>query len=177
PSIGELVQNRVLSYYEELLTLGSHLRETEREALYKYLLISKRNEYFPDAKELLRIGKLDREIANGQISYSLRNGALSYSARKKGAAGYLENFRELKLHGIYRFRMGKIIKFFAQSEVDVIWNYPVLTNDPEEEGSFSIISIPYFDLRYFSKGEGKILGLINKMKFEETEILQQLRAS
>jgi hypothetical protein len=66
------------------------------------------------------------------------------------------------------------VKFFAQSEVDVIWNYPVQGQDLEEEGSFSILSIPYFDLRYYSEGRGRIEGLFNKMKFNETEILQKL---
>ena len=44
---------------------------------------------------------------------------------------------------------------FAQSEVDVIWNYPAPSAQQEEEGNFSIISIPYFDLQIYEMPSGK----------------------
>ena len=163
-----------LSFYEELLTLGSHLRETERVALYKFLLRSKRKGYHSDARELMSAQALKKEIANGEILYSVNGDVLNYSARRKGETGYIENLRTLELSKIPKFRINKIVKFFAQSEVDVIWNYPVQGQDLEEEGSFSILSIPYFDLRYYSEGRGRIEGLINKLKFNETKILQKL---
>ena len=163
-----------MSFYEELLTLGSHLRETERVALYKFLLRSKREGYLSDARELMSTHSLKKEIANGEILYSVSGDVLNYSARRKGETGYLENLRTLELSKISKFRINKIVKFFAQSEVDVIWNYPVHGQEIEEAGSFSIRSIPYFDLRYYSEGRGRIEGLINKLKFNETEILQKL---
>lgn len=175
--IAELVQNRVMSLYEELLTHGSHLHETERIALYKFLLESKRKEYLSDAKELIRTNELKRNIAGGEILYSLRLNQISYSARRRGAVDYLQNLRSLKLKRFSRFQIKKIIKFFAQSEVDVIWNFPLEGNDSQESGSFSIISLPYFDLRYYSARRSRILGLINKIKSDDSEILQQLRAS
>ena len=163
-----------MSFYEELLTLGSHLRETERVALYKFLLRSKREGYLSDARELMSTHSLKKEIANGEILYSVSGDVLNYSARRKGDAGYLENLRTLELSKISKFRINKIIKFFAQSEVDVIWNYPVHGQEIEEVGSFSIRSIPYYDLQYYSEGRSRIEGLINKLKFKETEILQKL---
>jgi hypothetical protein len=166
-----------MSLYEELLTHGSHLHETERIALYKYLLESKRDVYLADALELIRCNELKREIADGEIIYSLNENQISYSARKRGAADYLQNLRLLKLTRFSKFQIKKIMKFFAQSEVDVIWNFPLQGNDPQELGSFSIISLPYFDLRYYSRRRSRILGLINKIKSHDSEILQQLRAS
>jgi hypothetical protein len=166
-----------MSLYEELLTHGSHLHETERIALYKFLLESKHDIYFADAHELIRSNELKREIADGEILYSLNVNRISYSARRRGAVDYLQNLRSLKLKRFSKFQIKKIMKFFAQSEVDVIWNFPLKGNNPQERGSFSIISLPYFDLRYYSARRSRILGLINKIKSDDSEILQQLRAS
>jgi hypothetical protein len=166
-----------MSFYEELLTLGSHLRESERVALYKFFLTAKRADYYSNAIELVKSGELKREIANGEILYTIRGGVLAYSARKKGTTSYMENLRLIKLSRFSKIRIEKIIKFFAQSEVDVIWNYPAPSSQPEEGGNFSIISIPYFDLRYYSARRSRVLGLINKIKSDDSKILQQLRAS
>lgn len=166
-----------MSLYEELLTHGTHLHETERIALYKFLLESKHDAYLTDAIELIRSNTLKREIANGEILYSLNKNKITYSARRRGAVEYLQNLRSLKLKRFSRFQIRKIMKFFAQSEVDVIWNFPLQGNEPQELGSFSIISLPYFDLRYYSARRSRILGLINKIRSDESEILQQLRAS
>lgn len=166
-----------MSLYEELLTHGSHLHETERIALYKFLLESKQEVYLSDALELIRSNELKREIAGGEILYSLKKNQISYSARRQGAVEYLQNLRSLKLNKFSKFQIRKIMKFFAQSEVDVIWNFPLQGKDPQELGSFSIISLPYFDLRYYSARGSRVLGLINKIKSDDSEILQQLRAS
>jgi GDP-D-mannose dehydratase len=166
-----------MSLYEELLTHGSHLHETERIALYKFLLESKHDVYLTDALELVRSNELKREIADGEILYSLNKNQISYSARKRGAVDYLQNLRSLQLKRFSKFQIKKIMKFFAQSEVDVIWNFPLQGSETKELGSFSIISLPYFDLRYYSARRSRILGLINKIKSDNSEILQQLRAS
>jgi hypothetical protein len=166
-----------MSLYEELLTHGSHLHEAERVALYKFLLESKHDVYLKDAHELIRCNELKREIADGEILYSLTMNQISYSARRRGAMDYLQNLRSMKLKKFSKFQIKMIMKFFAQSEVDVIWNFPLKGNSPQERGSFSIISLPYFDLRYYSTRGSRILGLINKIKSNDSEILQQLRAS
>jgi hypothetical protein len=166
-----------MSLYEELLTHGSHLHETERIALYKFLLESKHDVYLSDAHELIRSNKLKREIADGEILYSLSLNQISYSAKRRGAVDYLQNLRTLKLKRFSKFQIKKIMKFFAQSEVDVIWNFPLQGKDPQELGSFSIISLPYFDSRYYSARRSRVLGLINKIKTGDSETLQKLRAS
>ena len=163
-----------MSLYEELLTLGSHLRETERVTLYKFFLLSKRENYLSAARELLRAHELKREIANGEILYTLSGNFLTYSAKKKNESDYIENLRTLKLSKISKFRIRSIVKFFAQSEVDVIWNYPLQGDEPEEEGSFSIISVPFSDFRYYSESRSRVVGFINKSKFVDSEMLHML---
>ena len=163
-----------MSFYEELLTLGQHLHEHERLALYKFLLQTKDNTYKSDALELLNSGELRSSVANGEIFYSLKGNLVCYSARKSGSTAYQEDLRQVKLSHISKLRINKLIKFFAQTEVEVIWNYPLQGNDTQEEGSYCILSYPYFDLRYFSNGRGRIVGLVNKMKTNDKEILTKL---
>lgn len=166
-----------MSFYEELLTFGSHLRETERVALYKYLLIKKRDSYVADAMELIAKGELKREIANGEILYSINDDVLTYSARKKGTQDFIKNLRTIHVNRSRKNRIRRTIKFFAQSDVDVIWNYPIQGGELQEEGDFTIISIPYCDVRYFAEGKGRIAGLINRWKFDDHEVMRKLKAS
>ena len=163
-----------MSFYEELLTLGQHLHERERLALYKFLLKTKDSGYKSDSFKLLNSGELRSSIANGEIIYSLKDNVVSYSARKSGSSEYQVDLRQEKLSHISKLRINKLIKFFAQTEVEVIWNYPLQGNDTQEEGSYCILSYPYFDLRYFSNGRGRIVGLMNKMKTNDKEILTKL---
>jgi len=163
-----------MNFYEELLTLGQHLHERELLALYKFLLKTKNSAYKSDALELLNSGELRNSIANGEIFYTLKDNVVSYSARKSGSSEYQVDLRQEKLSQISKLRINKLIKFFAQTEVDVIWNYPLQGRNPQEEGSYCILSYPYFDLRYFSNGRGRIVGLMNKMKTNDKEILTKL---
>ena len=163
-----------MNFYEELLTLGQHLHERELLALYKFLLKTKKITYKSDALELLNSGEVRNSIANGEILYYLKDNVVCYSARKSGSTAYQEDLRQVKLSHISKLRINKLIKFFAQTEVDVIWNYPLQGRNPQEEGSYCILSYPYFDLRYFSNGRGRIVGLVNKMKTNDKEILTKL---
>lgn len=172
-----MVQDSAMSYYEDLLTLGSNLREFERVTLYKFLLDSKRENYVADAYELINTHSLKKEIANGDIFYSINGKILSYSAKKKGRSGYIEDLRTLQLKGITKLQINKIIKFFAQSEVDVIWNYPIEEHGSEDDGSFTIISFPYSDLRYYSESRSRIFGFFNKLKSVDTKLLHLLKTS
>jgi hypothetical protein len=164
-----------MSFYQELLTLGQHLHEREMLALYKFLMKTKMNVYKSDALELLNSKELKSSIANGEIFYTLNNQIVSYSARKNGTPVFQENLRELKLNNISTLSVKKLVKFFAQAEVDVIWNYPLQGLNPQEEGSYCIIAYPYFDLRYFSNGGSRVIGLVNKIKTNDREILTKLR--
>ena len=163
-----------MNFYEELLTLGQHLHERELLALYKFLLKTKKITYKSDALELLNSGEVRNSIANGEIFYYLKDNVVCYSARKSGSSEFQVDLRHEKLSHISKLRINKLIKFFAQTEVDVIWNYPLQGRNPQEEGSYCILSYPYFDLRYFSNGRGRIVGLMNKMKTNDKEILTKL---
>ena len=163
-----------MNFYEELLTLGQHLHERELLALYKFLLKTKKITYKSDALELLNSGEVRNSIANGEIFYYLKDNVVCYSARKSGSTEYQVDLRQVKLSHISKLRINKLIKFFAQTEVDVIWNYPLQGRNPQGEGSYCILSYPYFDLRYFSNGRGRIVGLMNKMKTNDKEILTKL---
>lgn len=165
-----------MSFYEELLTLGQHLHERERLALYKFLIKTKGSIYKSDAIDLLNSKEFKRAIANGEILYSLKDDVISYSAKKNGSPVFQENVRQMKLYNFSRFRIKKLIKFFAQTEVEVIWNYPLQGRNLQEEGSYCILSYPYFDLRYFSNGRSRIVGLVNKIKTNDKEILIKLRS-
>lgn len=166
-----------MSFYEELLTFGGELHEAERVALYKFLLQTKRDRYLADARELISFSQLQRDIANGEIIYELNGDTISYSARKKGKEVFHQNLRSLRLSPISKLRINKIDKFFAQCEVDVIWNYPLQGEYPHEDGGFTSMKYPYFDLRYFAQGRGPIVGFINKLKFDDSEILHLLKTS
>jgi hypothetical protein len=164
-------------FYDELLTLGQHLHERERLALYKFLIQSKRDTYKSNAKKLINSKELKSEIANGEIIYSLKEDVVSYSTRKIGTSAYQENVRELKLNTVSKLRIRKLVKFFAQTEVEVIWNYPLEGRNPQAEGSFCIVSYPFFDLRYFSNGGSRLMGLINKLRVDDSDIRRKLKVS
>lgn len=165
-----------MSFYEELLTLGQHLHERERLALYKFLIKTKEDVYKTTAIALLNSKQFEGQIANGEILYTLNSDVVSYSVRKSGTSIFQENIREAKLNVIPRFRIKKLVKFFAQTEVEVIWNYPLQGQNPQEEASYCILSYPYFDLRYFSNGRSRVFGLVNKLRTNDREILTKLRA-
>jgi hypothetical protein len=164
-----------MSFYEELLTLGQHLHERERLALYKFLVESKSKTYKSDALKLINSKELISAIANGEIVYTLNGNKVSYSARRNGTTPLQENIRTLKLSNVRMFRINKLIKFFAQTEVEVIWNFPLQGKKLQGEGSYCTLLYPYFDLRYFSNGKNRIFGLINKIKTNDKELLTKLR--
>ena len=166
-----------MSFYEELLTLGQHLHERERLALYKFLTKTKGNIYKLDAIELLNSREFKRAIANGEILYSLKDNVVSYSARKNGTSIFQENVRQIKLNDFSRFRIKKLIKFFAQTEVEVIWNYPLEGRNLQEDWSYCILSYPYFDLRYFSNGRSRVVGLVNKLRIDDSDLRKKLNTS
>jgi hypothetical protein len=166
-----------MSFYEELLALGQHMHEDERLALYKYLLESQKLRIFSKANELITNGSSQEIIANGVILYSISDNKISYSVRKVGSHHIYENIRELSLGIVPALKPKKIMNFIAQAEVEVIWNFPLPGADSLESSGFGIISYPFFDLRYYSNGRGRILGFIKKMQTNESEILNKLRAS
>ncbi len=172
-----MVQNSLMSVYEDLLSRGQHLYEEDRYALYQFLLISNRNRYTRQASRLIKEKALNSCIANGEIIYSYSKGSLCYSARKKGDGALQEEIRQMRVTSLSPRRIKKIMNFFAQAEVDVIWNYPNPGNYKQDEGSFSVTYYPYFDLNYYSNGKGKLKGLIKKVGLKENPLLKKLLAS
>jgi hypothetical protein len=164
-----------MSFYEELLTLGQHLHERERLALYNFLVKEKNDVYVANAFSLLKRKEHRSEIANGEILYKLDGDVVSYSARKNGTYAFQEDIRKIQLRFNQSFRKRQLVKFFAQTEVEVIWNFPLQGQTLQGEGSYCILFYPYFDLRYFSNGRGRFVGLINKLKTNDKELLTKLR--
>jgi len=165
------------TFFEELLTLGQHLHERERLALYKFLIESKNDTYKSEALNLIESKEIKNAIADGEITYYLNNNVVSYSTRRNGSTEYQENVRQAKLNKISKLRIRKLIKFFAQTEVEVIWNYPLAGRNSQVEGSYCILSYPFSDLRYFSNGGSRVIGLIKKLRIDDSDIRQKLRVS
>jgi len=165
------------TFYEELLTLGQHLHERERFALYKFFIKAKKNVYKANAVLLSNTKILNSTIANGEILYQLNGNNVSYSARRNGTTLFQENVRTVKLSSIPRIRVNKLVKFFAQTEVEVIWNFPLQGESLQEEGSYCTLLYPYFDLRCFSDGKSCIVGLVNKLKVEDSDLTDKLKLS
>jgi hypothetical protein len=166
-----------MSFYEELLTLGQHLQEQERSALYKFLLESQKSRIAKVARDLIKNKTGDEIIANGEIFYAINDKKISYSVRKNGSTHIYENIRELTVGRFPVLIHKRVMNFIAQAEVEVIWNFPLQGANPQESSGFVIISYPFSDLRYYSNGKGRILGFFKKMQAYDSEILQQLRAS
>jgi hypothetical protein len=165
-----------MSFFEECLTLGQWLDQDLRRALYKFLLINKKSLYKSDAEKLLVNGSLNSFVANGEIFYFIDRKILKYKTRANTNSEYIDVLRELKLSKFKLINKSKIRKFFAQCEVDVIHNFPVPGENIQEERSYSYNTYPYYDLNYYSNGNGKIRGLINKLKTDDSELLRKLAA-
>jgi len=169
------VHNRVVSYFEECLRLGEWLSEEDRRALYKYLLVSNKDVYKVQANSLLRNATLKKTIANGEILYSVKNGRVNYIARELGSDEFTPEMREIKLIGLPSIDIGRLKKFFAQGDVDLIQNYPLPGENPQSEGGFGIDTYPYYSLAYYANGKNLLAGLIKKLRTNDKELLTKLR--
>lgn len=169
------MQNRNVSYFEECLSLGQWLSQADKRALYTYLLKKNDEEYKSNAKKLLSTGTLMTSIANGEIKYKLENNLVSYVSRELGSDQYTEIIREYRLNKLKFGNIRKLKKFFAQCDVEVLNNFPLPGSNPQPERSFSINAYPFYDLAYYSNGKGRISGLMNKLKTNDSEILKKLK--
>jgi len=171
-----LGQNSPMSFFEECLTLGQWLDQDLKRALYKYLLVKKKNLYKSDAEKLLVNRSLNSFVANGEIVYFIDKNVLKYKSRANSSDEYIDVLRDLKLGKLKSFNLLKIQKFFAQCEVDVIHNFPLPGANIQEERSYSYNTYPFYDLNYYSNGKGKVRGFINKLKTDDSELLRKLSA-
>jgi hypothetical protein len=169
------VHNNGVSYFEECLKSGGLSFQEERRALYKYLLEINRDFYTNQAQRLLETGMAIRIIANGEATYNLKDRKVNYSARKLNSDEIQSEVREIKLSRVNQRNVTKLQKFFAQSDVDVITNYPLPGTIPSEESGYGINTYPYYTLAYYANGKNYLKGLFVKIKTSDKEILTKLR--
>ena len=164
-----------MSYFEECLRLGEWLSEADRRALYRYLLESNKENYKAQANLLLENSSLNKRIANGEVIYTLQSNQLTYKARKIGSVEFSSEMRKMQLMGIQLIDIQRLRKFFAQSDVDVIQNFPLPGENQESEGGFCVDTFPYYTLAYYANGGNPIKGLIKKLRTNDKDILTKLR--
>jgi hypothetical protein len=169
------MQNRKVTFYEECLTLGRFLSRAEKEALYKYLLETKRNTYRAGAKTLLQDDFLTVYVANGEIQYGIEDKHVHYVAREINSAEFCPAIRKLSLHVPKFLKVIRLERFFAQAEVDILSNFPLPGDNQQPEGGFGINAIPFYDLKYYSNGRGILRGFLKKFENSNSEILTKLR--
>ena len=169
------MQNKTVSYFEECLRLGEWLSEADRRALYRYLLESNKENYKAQANLLLENSSLNKKIANGEVVYTVLNSLVTYKARKIGSDEFTSEMRKMNLIGIPLIDTQRLKKFFAQSDVDVIQNFPLPGENQESEGGFCVDTYPYYTLAYYANGGNPIKGLIKKLRTNDKEILTKLR--
>ena len=170
------MHNNGVSYFEECLKSGGLSFQEERRALYKYLLEINRDFYANQAHTLLDKGIAVRSIANGEATFILKDRKVNYSARKLNSDEIQSEVREIKLSRVNQRNVRKLQKFFAQSDVDVITNYPLPGTIPSEESGYGINTYPYYTLAYYANGKNYLKGLFVKIKTSDKEILTKLRA-
>ena len=164
-----------MSYFEECLRLGEWLSEADRRALYRYLLESNKENYKAQANLLLENSSFNKKIANGEVVYTVLNSLVTYKARKIGSDEFTSEMRKMNLIGIPLIDTQRLKKFFAQSDVDVIQNFPLPGENQESEGGFCVDTYPYYTLAYYANGGNPIKGLIKKLRTNDKEILTKLR--
>ena len=164
-----------MSYFEECLRLGEWLSEADRRALYRYLLESNKENYKAQANLLLENSSLNKKIANGEVVYTVLNSLVTYKARKIGSDEFTSEMRKMNLIGIPIIDRQRLKKFFAQSDVDVIQNFPLPGENQESEGGFCVDTYPYYTLAYYADGGNIIKGIIKKLRTNDNEILTKLR--
>ena len=165
-----------MSYFEECLTLGEWLSEADRRALYKYLLECNRDTYEAQAIILLNESTLKKTVANGEIFFSITNKRVVYRARKKGSIELTSEMRQMQLTGVRFIDIKRVKKFIAQSDVDLIQNFPLPGVNASTQTSFGIDAYPYYTLAYYANGRNYLKGLIRKLRTNDRDILTKLRA-
>ena len=169
------MHNNGVSYFQECLTSGGLLFQEERRALYKYLLEINRDFYTAQAHVLLKEGTVTRSIANGEATFILKNKKVNYSARMLNSTEIHSEIREIKLARVKTRNIRKLQMFFAQSDVDIIRNFPLPSRYPREESGFGISVYPFYTLTYYADGKNLLKGLVRKIRTSDKEILTKLR--
>lgn len=158
------MQNSPVKDFEEILTLGEYLDEDDLRNLYLHLQAANLEKYNTLLDELRKNGSSTSRAANGEIEYRLKLGKVSYSAREIETEHTYSDVRRMWFIPNYFLNRTRLIKFFAQSEVDVIKNFPLPGFNQRTSFGFGVHSFPYYDLNFYSNGRGKLKGLISKYR-------------
>lgn len=153
------------------------MSEEERLAIYKYLLKTKKLSYKSQVNKLINEKFSQQSFANGEIAYRLDRGTVSFKTRKKGELDFEGERRSIKLSKFRKISVRRLVKFFAQAEVDLLRNYPISNEEYSEDRSYGMNVYPYYDLNYYSNGDGKVKGLFKKIQSRDDELLEKLLAS
>ena len=148
--------------FVEILTLGEYLDEDDLRNLYLHLQVANLNKYNTFLIELLKNRRATSTVANGEIEYTLKFGRISYSSRELGTEQIYLDVRKMWFLPNFFLNRGRLIKFLAQSEVDVIKNFPLPGVNPRTSVGYGVHAYPYYDLNFYSNGGGKLKGLIKK---------------
>ena len=148
--------------FDEILTLGEYLVEDDLRNLYLHLQTANLNKYNIILDELRKNGRSTSKAANGEIEYTLKLGRLCYAAREMETEHTYSDVRRMWFAPNYFLNRRRLIKFFAQSEVDVIKNFPLPGVNQRTSFGFGVHSYPYYELNFYSNSRGKLKGLIKK---------------
>lgn len=73
------------------------------------------------------------------------------------------------------YNIRELQKFFAQSDIDVISNFPLSGHSPQREEGYGLNSNPFYELSYYANGQNLLVGLLKKTRTDDREILKRLR--
>jgi hypothetical protein len=166
-----------VSLFEEYLARGQWLAESERLALYKYLLKTRIQKYRMDSDSLLKNKSYKSSTANGEIKYSINSNIVEYKVRQIGETDWTEQIRTLKLSPVKPLLRRSLCRFFAQAELDMLRNSPLREKGEFDKKSFTINEYPYYTLNYYSNGSGKVKGFFKKVSSQDDPLLSRLLAS
>lgn len=152
-----------MDYYDKLLTLGQHLSSERQFELYEFLKQQNSQVYLNLFEELKNKKVAYRKIANAEIQFELKNGSISNSVRKQNGE-YCDGNRNIRIGGFGLKIKQKLINYFAQCDVDAISNFPIPSDVERSATSFEIVAYPFYSLDFYSRGNGKVLGLLKRKK-------------
>lgn len=150
-----------MEYYDKLLTLGKHLSSERQFELYEFLRKENSSIYLKMLEDLRHEKIVYRQIANAEIKYELTKGFIRNSTRELNGE-YCDGSRVIRNFSFGANRNKKFINYFAQCDVDAIANFPMSSDVERAFSGFGIVAYPFYSLNYYSRGKGKLLGILKK---------------
>ena len=150
-----------MEYYDKLLTLGPNLSSERQFELYEFLRSENKSIYLKLLEILRRDKVVLRQIANAEIKYELTNGVIRNSIRELNGE-YCDGYRVIRNMSCGIQKDKKFINYFAQCDVDAIANFPISSEVKKAFSGFGVVAYPFYSLEFYSRGRGKVLGLIKR---------------